>query len=164
MRNIIDKIADTVLSNVVKVLGIALLVTVVLQVLSRWLPIQMVWTDELARLLFVWFSMLSVAVACIENKHLTLDLLYDKFSPKVQKWVNFFAKVLVFATAILLCYEGFKILPLVQIQTSPTLQISMAWFYASVPVGFVFVVIHMFFELIGTFSKRKDDDSLEKER
>lgn len=163
MKNAIDKVADLVLLNLVKVLGIALLITVVLQVISRYLPISMVWTDELARLFFVWFSMLSVAVACVENKHLTMDLLYDKFGPKTKKVMDVFANILVMVTAILLCYEGFKMLPIVQMQISPVLRISMAWFYAAVPVGFVFVAVHTAFRLVDMIFGRDMDNQQEEE-
>ena len=52
-----------VMGVIVKILGIALLITVVVQVVSRYFPVTMVWTDELSRFLFVWFSMLAIALA-----------------------------------------------------------------------------------------------------
>ena len=148
MKTFIDNVIDKILSLFVKILGIALLITVVLQIISRYLPISMVWTDELSRLLFVWFSMLSVAVACIENKHLYLDILYTKLKPKLQRTCDILSDILVLCTAVLISVEGFKLLSIVSMQTSPVLQVSMVWFYASVPVGFVFVAGHTTLKLL----------------
>lgn len=148
--NRIFKVVDAFLSTVVKILGIALLVTVTLQVASRYLPFTMVWTDEVSRLLFVWFSMLAIAVAYLENKHLTLDLVYDKLPPIIQKFCTVFSDVLVLATACLISYNGFKLLKTVAIQKSPITELPMSVFYAAVPVGFTFISIFGVFRLINT--------------
>lgn len=125
-----------------KILGIALLITVVLQVISRYLPVTMVWTDELSRFLFVWFSMLAIALAYMENKHLSMDFIYEKLGPKAQHALDFISEVLVLAAAVVVSWEGYGLLKTVAIQKAPILRIGMNWFYLAVPVGFTFVIIH----------------------
>ena len=123
-------------------LGIALLITVVLQVISRYLPVTMVWTDELSRFLFVWFSMLAIALAYMENKHLSMDFIYEKLGPKTQHTLDFISEILVLLAAVIVSWEGFGLLKTVAIQKAPILRIGMNWFYLAVPVGFTFVIIH----------------------
>lgn len=155
MKKYIDFIADIILGTIVKVVGVALLLVVSLQVLSRYLPFHILWTDELARLLFVWFAMLSIALAYIENKHLSIELLYDKFGPRVQNILDYFAMIIVLAVAVLLSYTGIKLLQVVAIQKAPMLRISMAWYYASCPVCFIFISIHAFLNIIERAVTRK---------
>lgn len=146
--DLIRKTIDAALSFVVKILGICLLITVSLQVFSRYTSFNLVWTDEVARLIFVWFAMLSIAVAYIENKHLTLDLVYDKLKPGVQRALTLVSNVLTLAVACLIAYTGFSLLKTVRIQQSPITQLSMAWFYAAVPVGFTFISVFGVFRVI----------------
>ena len=131
-----------VMGVIVKILGIALLITVVIQVVSRYFPVTMVWTDELSRFLFVWFSMLAIALAYMENKHLSMDFVYEKLPRSVQKALDFLSELLVFLAACVIVVEGFGLLKTVAIQKAPILRIGMNWFYMAVPVGFTFVAAH----------------------
>lgn len=166
--NLIRKTIDSALSFVVKVLGLCLLITVSLQVISRYTPFNLVWTDEVARLIFVWFAMLSIAVAYIENKHLTLDLVYDKLKPGVQRALTLISNVLTLAVACMIAYTGFTLLRTVKIQESPITQLSMAWFYAAVPVGFTVISVFGLFRVFESVKnllhpvrdqKKKEDHS-----
>lgn len=138
---------DVALAFIVKVLGIALLATVTLQILARYLPFTMVWTEEMSRLLFVWYAMLSVAMSYIEEKHLFLDVVYNKLKPMAKHILDGVSHVFVLLPAIIVTMNGFRLLKMVSIQKAPILSISMAWFYAAVPVGFLFVLIHAVFSI-----------------
>ena len=138
----IESVVKKIIGFIIKVLGIALLITVVLQVISRYVPITMIWTDELSRFLFVWFSMMAIALAYMENKHLSMDFLYEKLSPKVKYVLDCLSEVLVFAAAMVVSIEGYRLLKTVAIQKAPISHLGMNWFYMAVPVGFTLVAIH----------------------
>ena len=150
-----EKLNNTIIGILgffIKILGIALIIILGIQIVSRYLPsVKCVWTEELSRLLFVWYAMLSVAVAYIENKHLSLDIFYEKMNPKVQRFLDGFELALTFIISVVIVVKGFKLLETVKIQTSPILQLPMNVFYGAVPAGFVFIAVFSFLNLVEYF-------------
>mgnify|MGYP004733554479 CR=1 FL=1 len=154
MKERLEYAVKTILSVIVQILGVALLITVAIQIAVRYLPVTVAWTDELSRFLFVWYAMLSIAVSYIEDKHLFLDILYSRLKPGMQHMLDGISHILVLATAVLITWKGMELLQIVRIQKAPILTISMAWFYAAVPVGFLFVAFHALFSTIDFFGKK----------
>lgn len=65
-------------------IAIVLLVTV--QVFFRFiLQSPLGWTEQIARLLFLWGIMLGIPVVFYEKNDLVFDVLLHKFSPRVQR-------------------------------------------------------------------------------
>ena len=154
MKEKLEHAVKAILAVIVQILGIALLITVAIQIVVRYLPVTVVWTDELSRFLFVWYAMLSIAMSYIEDKHLFLDILYSKLKPKVQHVLDGISHILVLATAVLITWKGMQLLQIVKIQKAPILNISMAWFYPAVPIGFLFVACHALFSTMDFFGKK----------
>ncbi len=48
-----------------------------------------VWTEEVSRYIFIWISYLALSVAIRKRSSIRVDMLYDKFPPRIQKisWV-----------------------------------------------------------------------------
>ena len=160
MKEKIKNIIVGLLCFLLKLLGIALILTVGAQIASRYIPnVKLVWTEELSRLIFVWYALLSIAVAYIEDKHLSLDILYEKLGPKAQRFLDGLEVVLTLVVSLVITVKGFGLLGTVKIQTSPILQVPMSVFYAAIPVGFVFVSVFALLnciEFLGTFVKKED--------
>ena len=154
MKEKLEHAVKAALAVIVQILGIALLITVVIQIVVRYLPVTVAWTDELSRFLFVWYAMLSIAMSYIEDKHLFLDILYSKLKPKTQHILDGISHILVLATAVLITWKGMQLLQIVKIQKAPILNISMAWFYAAVPIGFLFVACHALFSTMDFFGQK----------
>ncbi|MBT9774938.1 TRAP transporter small permease subunit [Clostridium sp. MCC353] len=148
MEKVEKFVIDVILTSLLKVIGSALVLDILLQIAARYLPIRVTWTDEIGRLLFVWFAMLSTAMAYAKNQHLCIDYIYLKFNKKVQKLLDYFSIILVLATSSVLFYTGIQVMKIVAAQKSPILKISMSYFYASVPVGFAFILIFNIVTLI----------------
>ncbi len=152
MKEKLSRIVDEILGFLVKVLGIALIITVALQIFSRYIPfITVVWTEELSRLLFVWYAMFSVAVAYIEDKHLSLDIFYEKLGAKAKKFLDGLELVLTMVVSVTITVKGYQLLDTVRIQTSPILRLSMGVFYAAIPAGFTFITIFSLLKVIEFF-------------
>ncbi|MBS6642378.1 MAG: TRAP transporter small permease [Clostridiaceae bacterium] len=148
MEKIEKFVIDVILTSLLKVIGSALVLDILLQIAARYLPIRVTWTDEIGRLLFVWFAMLSTAMAYAKNQHLCIDYIYLKFNKKVQRLLDYFSIILVLVTSSVLSYTGIQVMKIVAAQKSPILKISMSYFYASVPVGFAFILIFNIVTLI----------------
>ena len=61
---------------------LAMLLLVFLQVIFRHLQISVVWTEEVARIFFVWMMTFGIVLVEQENSQTSTELIINKFSPK----------------------------------------------------------------------------------
>ena len=105
---------------------------------------QASWTEELARFLLIWVSLLGGAYAFQAKAHLGVDYFVGKFDPDVAKWVAIFSLLLVvfFAIAIFLV-GGIKVVyfSLLYSQTTPALGWKMGCVYLAIPISGFFILL-----------------------
>ncbi len=148
MKKVIDFVFDTVLGSFIKITGIAMSVTVIIQIAARYLPFTAIWTEEVSRLLFLWFSFIGAAVTLKYKMHLGIDYFYDKFPHKVKRIFDISVYLLILSTCLILILYGFRLVRLVSIQSSPVFGISMVFFYLPVAVCGLFCGIITLYELV----------------
>ncbi len=137
------------------ILAVCLLVfDVVWGVFSRYvLGEQTKWTEELARFLLVWVSLLGGAVAFGTKGHLGVDFFVGKFDPAVRKIMEVLSHlvVLFFAVAIFL-YGGGRVVydAFVLEQMTPALGWKMGHVYLALPIAGFFMVLFTIENLMET--------------
>ncbi len=125
----------------------ALLVLVVLfGVFMRYLfQAQPGWTEELARFLLIWLSMLGAALAYARRAHLGIDVLHQKLDPAAGRWLSVIGHVLVLAFALwVMALGGADVVQRTMAtgQVAPALQIRKGFVYVVTPVsGAAFVLL-----------------------
>ena len=100
------------------------------------------WTEELMRRLLVWMVMLGAAVAFRHGALISVDLMQKTARGKWRTFVNGFITVTSLALLGILIWYGIDLLWRIRFQTWASLDfLSMAWAYASIPVGAAVAVI-----------------------
>ena len=80
------KISDAIIKPVKLLLfltSLAMVLLVAAQVVFRHLEITVVWTEEIARILFVWMMTFGIVLVEEENRQISTELIVNKFSPTV---------------------------------------------------------------------------------
>jgi TRAP-type C4-dicarboxylate transport system permease small subunit len=106
-----------------------------LQVFTRYVTGNpLIWTEELARYLFVWITLVGGAAAVRTRGHFGLDIL-RRFAPPLRVPLGAMSMLIVFAFLGMLFYTG--ILETVQASTqiSHAIGVNMHWAYLSIPIG-----------------------------
>jgi TRAP-type transport system small permease protein len=117
-----------------------MLLAIVLIVLSNvffryFLHIGLGWTEEAARFLLIAMTFVAAAIAVKDWGHFRL-LLIEKWIPKsLQRPVQLFAVLVVFAMSVILIRYGIAIANISWFQTSPTMEWSMGYLYLVVPAS-----------------------------
>jgi len=102
------------------------------------------WTEELARYLFIWISMLGAAFGVMKRSHFGFDLLVKKMPPYLQKFEHVFVHACMGILIFALIYYGCRMYRVVAFQITPALQIPMRYVYLSLPVsGFLMGFHHL---------------------
>jgi len=110
-------------------------VLVVYQVVTRYLFNRPSGFSEItAQYLFVWMIMFGSAYVYGSREHLTIDILKDKLSPRSYMIVEIITNICLFVFIYVVCVAGgWEYTVGQKIQIDPTIHISMAVLYFSVP-------------------------------
>ena len=154
----IKKWMTTALNAVLMGAVLLLVVDVCWGVFTRYvMGEQAKWTEELARFLLVWVSLLGGAVAFGTKGHLGVDYFVGKFHPDAQKSMAVFVHlvVLFFAVSIFL-YGGGRVVSdaLAMEQMTPALGWKMGHVYLALPIAGVFMVLYTVEALVETLATR----------
>jgi len=115
------------------------------------------WGEEIIRLSSLWVSFLAASLAAREGAHLCVTFLIEKYlSEKKGAIAKKAANIVIVAILCYLLYLGL-LRTLDNIPTSLlNLNISVAWFYAAIPVGFFYLLVeYLLVALYGEHPFRK---------
>jgi TRAP-type transport system small permease protein len=126
-----------VVIRVIVIVIFAIMVTAAIaQVIFRYvLGFPLGWTEELARIMMIWWVFLCVAVLASQRKLLAVDALLLVLPPRGQAFLMAFVHLLSAAFIGWMAWLGVRLVGLAGTQTSVALEIPYAWIYAALPTG-----------------------------
>lgn len=135
MRRIID-IYHRVLTLLLVATVAILIVPVTLQIASRFTDLipSYIWTEELARLLFVWMIMLGAMIGIRESTHFDVDLL-PKFGPRATAAVQIVTHLFILVLALVFVWWGIKFLQFGWNQLSELAELPMPYIFIAWPLA-----------------------------
>ena len=140
-----------------------LVVDVVWGVFTRYaLGEQARWSEELARFLLVWVSLLGGAVAFRSKAHLGVDYFVNHLHPDARKVTAVVAHgvVLFFAGAVLMLGGASVVSEALALeQTTPALGWKMGYVYLALPISGFFVALYTVKNLMETLGGRRPGES-----
>lgn len=159
----------TTFLSAVLIVAVALLVLVVVWgVFTRYvMGEQAKWSEELARFILIWVSMLGGAVAFGTKGHLGVDYFVELLDRDARRLAEIVvhAVVLFFALSIFIWGGGNLVLDnLAMEQMTPALGWKMGYIYMAVPVAGFFMVIYSVENLIETLISNGHGSALETEK
>ena len=126
------------------ILLVALLTAVTFaQVVTRYLlGDSLIWSEEAARYLFVWVSMIGAALALREGGHFGLDLLIRPM-PRLKPILGPLVTLVMVVFLVILLKTGIDETRLAAMQFAMTFQMRMQWAYLALPVGAGLMLFHI---------------------
>lgn len=112
------------------------------QVAARFILSQpSVWTEEVMRRLLIWCVMLGVVVALRQGVLVCVDLALRVTKGTWHQAVRLFVALVTAGFLATICWFGVSLAWRVRFQTFASLDVSMAWAYAAVPVGAALAIV-----------------------
>jgi TRAP-type C4-dicarboxylate transport system permease small subunit len=109
------------------------------------------WSEELARYLMLWLTMLGAAAALRSGGHLSVTSLVDSLGPRALSVVLAFRDAVMVGACGLLAWQGLLFAQLNGVQESAAMEISMTVPYAALPVGAALILVMVVLaRLLGT--------------
>ncbi|MDR7007513.1 TRAP transporter large permease [Paraburkholderia strydomiana] len=140
------KALDRGLISVVEVCAALLLaveiVVMLAGVVSRYALHQpLVWSDELAGILFLWLAMLGAVLALRRGEHMRMTALVSRLSPERRAFVDTLAIAASVALLALLVAPAYNYASGEAAIVTPALQISNAWRAFALPIGAALMLV-----------------------
>lgn len=153
------QVLDQILARTVELAAVALILLEIVilfsGVVARYvLHVPLVWTDELASILFLWLSMLGAVIALRRGQHMRMTAFIDRVSPDRRKLLEGFALSASLAFLVLFMYPALEYAMEESYIVTPALEISNAWHASALPAGIALMILTSLLQVALT-SERK---------
>ncbi len=138
----IDRAIGTVVEPLAALLVVVEVVILASGVFTRYvLRSPLVWTDELATILFLWLAMLGSVVAYRRGEHIRLSVLLRQSSPRVREILETVSSVVTAIFVIELMPASVKFFQQEQIDVTPAMSIPQSYVVLAIIVGLALILV-----------------------
>lgn len=132
----LDRALGGLVETVAAVLVLVEIIILGAGVMARYVfHAPLVWSDELASILFLWLSMLGAVVALRRGEHMRMTGLVSRVSPQTRALLEAIAITASIAFLLLIIPHALEYAEEENFIVTPALEISNAWRAAAIPVG-----------------------------
>jgi tripartite ATP-independent transporter DctM subunit len=110
----------------------------------------LIWSDELASILFLWLAMLGAAVAFRRSEHMRMTAIVASARPAMRAWLDVVATCAALAFLLLIAWPAYEYAYEESFITTPALQIPNVWRAAALPTGICLMALFAFLRLART--------------
>lgn len=139
-------------SAVLLLLGIVLLVGIAS--VSRAVGSPIIWSVEIAQLLFVWLCMLAADIALQDGRHFGLLILLDNLSPYMRRLFEIFNLIVLMVLLLLLFTYAWKNTILMHPRLIGATQMHASFVHASMVVGLALLMRTMGIQLFNKIRQK----------
>jgi tripartite ATP-independent transporter DctM subunit len=138
----LDRVIGVFLEASTAALVVAEIVILFVGILARYVfHWPLVWSDELASILFLWLAVLGSALAFRRTENLRMTTLVNKLSPAAQQQFAAIALAASLAFLAMILPASIEHVELEHVVITPTLEVSMTWRTLAMPVGLVIMIV-----------------------
>ncbi|WP_315716043.1 MULTISPECIES: TRAP transporter large permease subunit [unclassified Bradyrhizobium] len=138
----LNKALKPVVAIPAALLVVAEVIVLLVGIVSRYvLRAPIVWSDELAGILFLWLAMLGSVVAFQRAEHMRMTAVIGMIRPEARLFLDVFATAASLAFLLLVIHPAFEFAADEVFVTTPALGIVNTWRAAALPVGIGLMLI-----------------------
>lgn len=119
---------------------VAIVIIILIGGLGRAIGHPVIWSLEIAMVIFAWISMLAIDYAFQLRRHIGIDALTNLFPPRLQRACIWFNEILILMFLLCGVWYGFNFTWTTHHQTLPVTELSIAWLNSAVPTGCLLMV------------------------
>src|ERR1700753_2539504 len=135
------------------ILVVAEIVILFAGVVARYgLRSPLIWSDELASILFLWLAMLGAVVAFHRAEHMRMTAVVASAKPAMQAYLDVVATCAALAFLMLIVWPSYNYAYEESFITTPALQIPNIWRAIALPIGNCLMVMFALLRLAPTGS------------
>ena len=138
----VDRLLSRTLELVTAALVVAEIIILFVGIVARYaLHDPLIWSDELASLLFLWLAMLGAVLALRRNEHMRMTALVSRTRVPTRRFIEDVALAATLVFLLGMIAPAFAYLQNETIVSIMSLDVSMAWRAAAMPVGIGLMIV-----------------------
>jgi tripartite ATP-independent transporter DctM subunit len=138
----LERALDTTVSALAALLVVAEIVVLFSGVMARYVfHTPLIWSDEVAGILFLWLAMLGSVVALQRGEHMRMTAIVGMLGPRTRAFLDVVAIAAPLAFLLLVLQPAYDFASDEAFVSSPALEISNAWRAAALPVGIFLMIV-----------------------
>jgi tripartite ATP-independent transporter DctM subunit len=137
-----DRGLGCVVESIAAALVLAEIFVLFAGVVSRYVfHAPLVWSDELASIMFLWLSMLGAVVALRRGEHMRMTALVNKVQPHTRALLDTLAITASIAFLVLVIYPASEYAYEESFIVTAAMEVNNAWRASAIPIGMALMVI-----------------------
>ena len=133
---------------------VAIVVLVSIAAVTRVLGAPIIWSVEIAQLLFAWLCMLAADIALQDKRHFGLLILLDNLNPKLRRLMEIFNLIVLMSLLLLLFSYAIKNTWLMHPRLIGSTQMHASFVHGSMVVGLALLFRTMGAQLLSLLRNR----------
>lgn len=149
-----QRMLDACLKGLLIALVGVLTVSVFLQVLIRFVfkfPIP--WTEEVARIAFVYIIFLGATIAVREKAHINVDVLLVALPNRLATWVRGIGTALVAGFLVFMVWQGIVFVQATGVQVTPVMQLPFRHLYLIIPSSGAIMLLYLILGVVDDWAR-----------
>ena len=149
LLRVIQWLPHAVVTALMIVAMVDMLVGVFLRYVVTWISatfdlpsVRFFWVEEIGEYSLAWLTFVGAALGIRRGTHFAVQILTDKFPPRLRRGVTVTHYVLLVGFGVLLAVYGWQVSELNSQSYSPALDLNLRWLYLSSVVGGLLMVIY----------------------
>jgi tripartite ATP-independent transporter DctM subunit len=114
----------------------------------------LIWSDELAGILFLWLAMFGAVVAFQRNEHMRMTAFVGKVEPRLRAFFDVLAIAAPLAFLVLVLNPAYEFASDEAVVSTPALDISNLWRAAALPIGLGLMLVIALLRLLSSGNLR----------
>lgn len=145
----IEKILTQVVIGICAIQGMVLVGLMGIEVFFRYIIGRALsWPEEVAGIVFVWFTLLGIAVVMKDDSHISFDFLTKRLPKIAAKGIAVFSFLIIMAYAVAMIYAGYTYSKMFSFETTPAANINLLWVNISVPFSGGLIFLYALLKLL----------------
>ena len=108
----------------------------------------LIWSEEIARYLFVWVAFIGASYGVREKAHIRMEIIFKSFPKRVQKYLQLFIYAISIACFLYLVPVGIEFTKQQHYVLSSAMSIPMSYIFAAVPIGCILISFRLILEFL----------------
>ncbi|QJR81334.1 TRAP transporter small permease [Alteromonas pelagimontana] len=138
----------------------AIVLLVFLAAVMRTVGIPVIWSVEVAQLLFVWLAMLAANQTFRHSEHASVDILMRRLTPARQQVLLQIFDVAMIAILLVVAYYGFTLFAINPKRTLGSTDIPYQYVTLALPVGAILMISTLIQRLIAPKHHKPEESGL----
>lgn len=160
----IVKVMYKILKVILCVVLISMVAILMAHVIARYIfNNSLTWSEELLKILLVWFGLLSVSVLAARREHVSIVVFKEHMPKKVSDFLTKVTQIITVLICLVVIYVGMKYVISAGYRPTPALRLPYGYAYAAIPVSFVFVTLFEIRNLVADLTGKGNYAAIEKQ-